>query len=173
MRFQTLGPKSAFGTAQIKNAHGSSIPAGSPVVLKLNGTDDGLAVILPSGGSAAQNSAFFHGVATDIIADGALGEAVTYGYCRNVVLCRQTRAASTDTWASEASIATGVVLTIASAQNAFTQTVSTQASNVVITLNAVQLRVAESLASYASSASATSDTRLAITTNAKAVIRMM
>lgn len=170
MRFQTNGDKPTFIAVQVRNARASSgaIATGAPVILALNGTNDGLAVVLPNEASVAGHSAFAYGIAVEPIAAGQLGECQVYGYNRNVTLFLSSRAASTDSWASRASIATGVGFALDTVNNCL----STVALTAALALgNASAL--AASIASAASSASATSDTRTAITTSAKVFLRML
>ena len=170
MRFQKLTKdKPERVILQVKNAESSSaIPLGTPVVLNLNGTNDGLEVVLPASAAAQVNSAVF-GVSTEEIAAGKYGEVQCFGFCRQVVMRRLTRAASTDSWASTASQAVGVLFDVDTVNNA----VSVGAASVGATDFLPWGILAESLPAIASSASATSDTRTAITTYVKAFLRMM
>ena len=165
MRFQTLGPKREWINMKVR--YGTAISRGQPVCLSMSGTEDGFAVVLPSN-SAAKSHALFFGVATKTLAADALGETQVYGYCEYGMLSRQTRSATTVSWASVASIDTFCVLSIDTVANAFAAG-ATQAASAFLPV-AVLL---ESVASLAGSASATSDTRTALTTNAKIFLRAM
>lgn len=174
MRFQTLGNKSAFISNTVKNASSSvAIKKGQPLVLVLDGTDDGLTVVLPSGSSATLALAFPFGVAETDIPANEVGSAMQWGLCRYAMLVRQTRAASTDTWASEDTLAKGLALRMHTVANAFTTTPATLPSNTTITEQNIAAWLAQTLASYASSASSTADTRTAITVAVKAFLRML
>jgi hypothetical protein len=175
MRFQTLGDRPGFIAEKVRNMVGSgtSILKGQPVILKLSGTDDGLQVILPSGGSAALNEAFMYGVALEDIADNNLGDVMRAGVHRSATIVRQTRSAATAVWLTQATLAQGVFLFVNSVYDALSSGASTQVGTDANTLFQVPAYLAESLASFASSASATSDVRTAITVSAKAFLRML
>lgn len=166
MRFQSLGPKKDF--INLKVRYGTAVSRGQPVCLSMNGTEDGFAVVLPSN-SAAKAYALFYGVAVKDVASGAFGEAQVFGYCEYGMLARASRSATTVSWASGASIDTFAVLTIDTVMNAFASSGGTQAASAFLPV-AVLL---ESVASYAGSASATSDTRTALTSSAKIFLRAM
>lgn len=168
MRFQTLGNKPAFITNTVKNGESSSqIRAGNLVILKLGGTDDGLAVVLPATAGAAKSNIYQYGVAIETANPGANFQIQQFGYCRNVTLVRASRAASTDSWASGASMETNHYLIPNTLGNGVSSGGTTSGAGVV------PLLLAESLASYASSASNASDTRTLITQSVKAIIRML
>jgi hypothetical protein len=145
----------------------SSIPKGTPVVLELNGTDDGLAVVLPATGGTAFCAAAF-GVTTAALAAGATGQVQAFGFNRYSIIRRGTRAASSDSWTSSAAMSTGQLLVIDTVNNCF----STAASLAASAFLPLGLLV-ESVASVAASATATSDTRTVITTSAKTFLRML
>lgn len=166
MRFQSLGPKRDF--INVKVRYGTTISRGQPVCLSMNGTEDGFAVVLPSN-SAAKATALFYGVAMKDGAANAYGECQVFGYVEYGMLSRATRSATTVSWASGASIDTFVLLTIDTVANAFASSGGTQAASAFLPV-AVLL---ESVASYAGSASATSDTRTALTSSAKIFLRAM
>jgi hypothetical protein len=169
MRMKTVGNKADLLAVVFHNAEASaSIPLGTPVVLVMNGTNDGLDVVLPSTAGASKMHALAFGVSIGPVASGAYGEALIFGTHNNVVLTRQTRAASTVSWNSEASIASWGLLNIESVGNGM-QTGGTLASTNFLPFAVL----AQSLASYASSASATSDTRTAITAAVKAFLRII
>lgn len=183
MRFnQNPGRTSADRVASsIHNAEASaSIPLGAPVVLVMNGTNDGLDVVLPSSSAANKIQGMRFGVCTKTIAPGEFAEAVVFGFTNSLLLYRQTRGSSTDVWASEAARSVGEYLTISSALNGFV----TAASSFKIVTNATtdtlgaviynpDAVLGQTLALYASSASSTADSRTAITALVKAFIRLM
>lgn len=178
MRFQTLGNKPTFVSDFAKNGEASaSITFGQPVVLKFNATDDGLAVVLPSSSSAAKANAFFYGVAMETLTPGQIGNAVRSGYCRYAILLRQSRTSASTDWVSEVSQDIGVHLTLDTVNNCFVTTVSsgTTATNAIVSQsnNLVRVMLANTLASYASSGSATTDTRVLNTVAVAVYIRDM
>jgi hypothetical protein len=170
MRIKQVGNRSDSVAVVVKNAESSSaIAAGTPLVLACNGTDDGLAVVLPATAGNAKTGTFPYGVTQASIAAGMYGEAVIFGIVTNAVLVRGTRAASTDSWTSSGSFASGAVLMIDTVNNAFISTVGSLAA----TSFAPIAVLAQSQVSFAASASATSDSRTANTVAVKAFIRML
>ncbi len=135
MRTPILGPgtfASSSGSTHretiigvFKNGEASaSLPVGSPVVLSFNGTDDGLAVVLPSTAataSAAKSSGFGAGVVVSAngIAAGAMGDVQTWGLCLNARITAATRSATSAAWVSYASQDTGALLAIETVGNGF------------------------------------------------------
>src|SRR5688572_7673296 len=120
MRFQTLGDKADF--VEVRARAISATPKGTPVCLQLNGTEDGLAVILPSAAtSQALADCFFYGVARDTYAANQLGNFITFGYVRQAIIRRATRggSATSDNWAGSTSIAKQVLLSIDTVNNCF------------------------------------------------------
>lgn len=177
---QLTGLKPTVVRVGVRNAEASAvIPAGSPVVLVMNGTNDGCDVVLPSTSSLAKLIGFGYGVASRAMNAGDAGEAVVYGFVNSVILSRQTRAASTDVWASEPARSVGEFLTINTTINFLQTAVSTIAVVTNATTDTRALRapfdamLAQTLASYVSSASSTADTRTAITAGVKAFVRLM
>lgn len=179
MKFQTLGDKKDFVTSRIRNAEVSAtIKAGQPVILVINGTEDGLRVVLPSTATAGKSLQFLYGICTYDIVPGQVGDAFRDGIYDSAMVVRQTRASSTDTWDTMASVATGVILSVNTVANAFSTVASTTtaASNTTISMSSqFQLLplVAASYDTAASSASATSDTRTAVTVAVKVYCRFM
>lgn len=187
MRSQTLGDKADFLAARVRNAEASAtIPRGTPVALILNGTDDGLAVVLPSTAGVTPCAVAKYGVALDDILAGQLGEVQLAGICRYAVFSVNTRASSTGaaSWSAQVSVASFVVLSINTVNNFF----STKASSIGFasiastdTLAALVIPVlpdaagilAQSVASQAASATTTSETRTVITQAVKVFLRMM
>jgi len=101
----------------VKNAELVSIPAGTPVVYAMNGTDDGLAVIMPSSSTAAKIGAFAAGILVKTVMPGQLADVQVYGFNRKTLLARATRAASTNDWPTMASLVIGTTLGIDSTVN--------------------------------------------------------
>ena len=171
MRFKMAGNKNDICAIVIRNAEASAnIPVGTPVLFAMNGTNDGLDVVLPATGGAAKAS-FAAGVALNTLTAGQYGEAMVFGFVQNIVLLRQTRSASTADWSSNAAgFPTGDLLALDTAGNRF----STAASVGVSAYMPIAV-LAASVPSWASTASsdATADTRLSITVTSKAFVRMM
>lgn len=94
------------GRRTFKNGGTKAIAAGQPVILAMNGTNDGVAVHLPSESTAAKATTLFKGIALQAAAVGDYFD-VAVGYVRNVTVVRQTRAATTDSFASAAAVAVG------------------------------------------------------------------
>lgn len=177
---QIPGNKPDQMAVNIRNGEASaSIGVGVPVILLMNGTNDGVDVVLPSSSSALKAKGLKYGVNTRSLGTGDYGAAVIFGYTPSLLLYRQTRGNSTDVWASEAARSVGEFLSIQTTLNGFV----TQASTIQVVTNAttdtIGLAVepaavlAQTLALYASSASSTADSRTAITVLVKAMIRMM
>lgn len=166
---------------KVHNADTVTIPSGAPLVLKMNGTNDGVDVVLPStSGALNLIIGLMYGVNTKALAVGAYGEGVVYGLTNTLLLIRQTRASSTNVWATEAARSVGEFLTVDTVNNGFLTvtssylavTASTAAAAGTLTYNPMAV-LAQTLASYASSASTTADTRTAITAAVKAFVSMM
>jgi len=169
MRMKSVGNKADILAVVIHNADTITIPLGTPVVVVCNGTNDGLDVVLPSTAGASKMHSLAFGVTIGpSLAVGAYGEAMIFGFHTAVVLTRQTRASSTNTWNSEASIASFGLMNIESVANGF-QTGATLASTNFLPFAVL----GQSLASYASSASNASDTRTAITAAVRAFLRVI
>lgn len=169
MRFKQAGNKFDNLSVVVKNAESSSsIPRGTPVALVFNGTDDGLGVVLPATSGAAKYGAYAYGVVTETLAAAAVGEAIVFGYVAYAIITRATRAASSDSWTSSQSVAQAVALNLDTINNAFLLGATVPGTDPL-----PKAALAESISSMAASASATSDTRTAITTGKKVFVRMM
>lgn len=174
---QNPGRTSADRVAiNVRNAEASaSIPVGSPVVMVMNATNDGIDVVLPST-SAALNKilAFRCGVTTRAMAAGDFGSAVVFGFHPSLLLLRQARTSSTVSWATEAARSVGEYLSIDTVNNMWVTAATTYTNTTGATVSVYpDAALAQTLASYAGSASATSDTRTAITAAVKAFVRVM
>lgn len=170
MRIKQVGNRSDSVAVVVKSAESSAnIPAGTPLVLAINGTDDGLTVVLPATGGNANTGAYPFGVTQAAIAAGMYGEAVVFGIVSNAVLVRGTRAASTDSWTSSGSFASDVVLMIDTNNNAFVSVGGTLAA----TSFAPIAVLVQSQVSFAASASNTSDARTANTVAVRVFVRML
>ena len=90
---QSVGSKPSLIAVNVHNGDTVAIPQGTPVVLKMNGTNDGLDVVLPStGGSDAQSYEFFYGVAARTMNVGDYAESFVFGIYNAAVLEIRTRA---------------------------------------------------------------------------------
>lgn len=146
----------------------SSIPAGTPVCLVLNTTDDGIACVLPATGAGSKATTLLFGVAKEAVAASTYGKAQVYGFSTANILTRATRAASSDSWTSSASLAVGNILNVDTINNAW---LISGTAGVAAALPGAAL--AETVASMAASATATSDTRTVITTSVKTFLRIL
>lgn len=174
MRINQVGNKAARVIVVIKNGETSaSIPRGTPVILNLGtalATDDGLAVVLPSTAGSPNSYALKYGVLVDTTTTGNLGESILFGVASYALVTRMTRAASSDSWTSSASSVSGAPLGIDTLNNAFLAGATIAGS---IATNAAMAILLDSWASSAASATATSDTRTAITNANRVFVRMM
>lgn len=181
MRAKYVGNKADKLSAVIRNAEASStINRGMPVVLNMNGTNDGLDVVLPSTAGAVKTAAFRYGVALTDLNPGDIGEAMMFGECDFVRLTLQTRANTSggSSFSTADTVALGLILTIVTQANAFSTAAVTvaAASSADQTLslgNQDYARIGQSLASAAGIATTSTETRTAITQGVKAFLRMM
>ena len=169
MRMPLVGNKADHVASPIKNADTVQLKRGQPVVLNVNGTDDGLAVVLPSTAGAAKSASFLYGVSVHQPEVNQVSEAIVSGVCPFVLVVINTRSASSVSWATGASVASGLALLVDTANNAF-GTAAAFGSGSMYMPYAVLL---DTIGTQAGSASATSDTRLAATAGFRAFIRML
>ncbi len=168
-------------TLVAKNSSGSSMPKGTPVTLDLDGTNDGLTVILPSGASTqALCDQFFFGVAKDTIADGSFGPVQLFGVVREAILRRATRggSATSDNWAGSTSIAKGVLLSIDTVNNCFSTAAASQTNDSNTSITTIASRtpfafLAADVASFASTDSVATSNGSALTVLAKVFVRAL
>lgn len=148
----------------------ASIAAGSLACFAMDGTDDGVDAVKPTSSTAAKASGFFAGVATKAIAAGDRGLVQCYGLVNSLTITRQTRAASSDSYASAPALAIGdwyvieTTLGNASRSGAGSQTVALPFL--------VGIGTAASKASSATS-DITADTSLSKTNSINAFVRAM
>lgn len=179
MRFQTIGNKPAFQSDNVRNSETVTIPRGTPVILAFNGTEDGFAVVLPSTAGAALSAAFYFGVATDDILAGQVGEARRDGLCNYCLISQSTRTASTNSFSTQNSLNSGVLLAIDTVYNAFSTVASTinvpsTTSTVINLIDGYVAILAQIIPSVtAGSASSTASTQLMNAIGAKAMLRML
>lgn len=167
MRYQTLGDRQNFFDVKVKNDTGASVTKGTPICFTFDGTDDAFAFVRPSD-SAAKAHAFFSGILMDTLAAGEIGNARVYGYVSEAIVVRQTRAASTNSYASYASKPLGALCEIHTAANALSI-----GATLAATSHLPFAILAETLASGASSASNANDSSTAVTETAKVFVRAL
>lgn len=174
MRAKYAGNKADRIICTVRNGEASaSLPKGTPVVLNIStasATDDGLSVVLPATAGVTNSFGLKYGVLTDTLVAGAYGESILFGVAAYALITRMTRAASSDSWTSSASQASGIGMGLDTINNAFLLGASIAGS---IASNNMPAILLDSLASSAASASATSDTRTVITNANRAFIRML
>jgi hypothetical protein len=175
MRFKNVAGAGGYGDHTLlsaKNEDTVPIVKGTPVVLVLNGTDDGFAVVLPSTAGAIKTGSFSFGISVTQLQGGTpvgvQDDFLAYGYCPFALLQNGTRSATTASWNSQASNAAGAALTIDTVNNCFAVYSASGAPGSVYDGYLV-----DTIASYASSASATSDTRTAITAGYRVFVHML
>jgi hypothetical protein len=182
MRFKQVGNKRDVIFMTIHNADTVQIAVGTPVVFVMNGTNDGLDVVLPT--SAGTYSAeFVAGVADRTMNVGDYAEACVFGIFNNVALVVNSRANSSASWSTQASIAQGVAISLNSAANAFSTvastiayvTASTAAAAGTLTLGFPDIMgvLATSVGTIAGSASSTANTAIYSIMNVEGFIRIM
>jgi hypothetical protein len=170
---------------------------GTPVILNVGATpgpstyqnglpagfEDGLQVVLPvTAANTGQGLGTFalnnlhYGVAIANIPYGQLGEVMVHGVFPYAILVRATRSASSASWSSSQSYSGWQYLSVDSINNAYTTYASAAAATSNATLpvtTPIPIFLLDSVASMAASATATSDTRTAITLAVRVFIREM
>jgi hypothetical protein len=169
MRYQLSGGKPDIVAVSVKNAETTAIPYGTPVILAFNGTDDGLAVLLPSSAGAIKSNALLYGVAGNSIPAGDVSEVIAYGIVQSARILLATRSASSASWSASDSIASFGALVVDTINNVFSLQTTSQDLGEALP-NAVLL---QSIAAVVASASATSDSRTAYTTTKRIFVRML
>lgn len=176
IKIMQVGDKAGRISASVKNGESTaSIPRGTPAILKLSTTassqDDGLSIVLPATAGNAHSWALRFGVVADTILAGAQGDVILFGPCSYVLVQKATRAASSDSWTSSASIASGVRIDgVDTVNNCFLVGASSAGS---LASRAGGLILLDSISSLPSSASATTDTRTVIIVAVRAFVRML
>ncbi len=159
-------------------ASSASIPIGTPVYMSMDGTEDALAVKLPSNGSQDAADKFFFGVVTDTLSANQFGEAILFGICPKAKIVRATRSDDSANWVGSTSIAQGVLLSIDTVNNAFSTAAASQtnASNTSITTIASRTPfafLAVDIASFASTLSTATSYGTVLTALTKAFVRAL
>lgn len=188
-----LGTKPDNYRVMVQNADTVTIAPGTPVFLNLNGTVDGVAVVLPSTGGATKAN-YLYGVYAEGIPlpVNDYGQCQVWGMVNSSVVIGQTRSASTANWASLAAFSTGQALSVNTGLNGwqsfvmptYYQTGSASTDTVSVGFGVVQPVAliagfptvgtgSIATANMTSSASATSDTRTVITFGLKVLLRAM
>lgn len=194
MRFKQVGNKRDTSYIVIKNAEASAtIPLGAPVCWnQLAGTDDGLGVVLPSTLATAINATavqlLLAGAAvapgaliSPGIANAAYGEAQVYGFCPDLLLTINTRSASSASWTSQTSIASGGFQQLIPETTGNGWTTAANQSFVTVSGGGTAsfsnflpyALLGQSVASQAASASTTADSRTIIQILVKGFLRIM
>lgn len=175
MRFKMAGDRAdtEYRIAMNEDATlAGNIPAGTPVILAMNGTDDGFAVVLPSTAGAAQTEALLFGVCPSIMPYNINKklDVICNGVCNNALLTVATRSASSASWSSSAAI-TGSwqALVVDTVNNAF----ATNSTSVGASRYQAFAVLCQSVGSVVASASATTDTRTAILQAVKIWVNLM
>src|SRR6187455_1123312 len=121
MNFKRVGDKAEKIFIPVKSDEPTAtMKLGTPVVFSFDGTDDGVAVVLPSTAVAAMQAAAAVGILTQDLTPGVTGQCQVYGLCLSTRIVRVTRALTTDPWPSAAAVTTkGLQLTMDVANNAF------------------------------------------------------
>lgn len=121
MRVGTIGKdKAERNFIVVENNDVVVMPIGTPAIFKMDGTNDGLRVVMPSTAGAAKSATLLAGVINGMQPDGAIGigqETQIAGIC-NYTLVAFTRAASTNTWPAQ-TYAIGDGLSVDTVNNAF------------------------------------------------------
>jgi hypothetical protein len=201
MRFKQVGNKREIFAGVFQNGEATaSIQLGQPVCMYFtggagSGDTDGLTVVLPSTAHTQNaNNEFqcLYGVcitnAVNGVAVNGFGEAQVFGFCADIAFTSATRASSTNSWSSIASIAAWLPLIPETVGNGWTTynsnqylTVSTGTTGVGPVFPQFQVLLlpysvstgSTGIYSIAASASATSDTRTALLTLCKGYIRIL
>ena len=191
MRMKTVGNKRDAVYVVIHNADTVNMPIGSPICCNnLAGTGDGIDVVLPStvaangvqvllmGAVAAPGAGTSPGIPV-----GGYGEACVFGFCPDLLMTINTRSASTASWTSQTSIASGgfqalIPETVANGWTTAAGQAFIPAGQATTATGAFSnflpfAILGQSLASQAASASATSDTRTCIYATVKGFLRML
>jgi hypothetical protein len=180
MNIPLLGKnKARVITEYLTNEDTVTMPNGTPVALVMNGTDDGFGIVLPSTAGAQKSQSLFVGVVdapssasatSGGIASNFGGDVIIGGLARNALIVMQTRASSSNNWATYSAISSGDALSVNTVVNAFS--LFTQGS-ALTGLQYPNIVACQTVASGASSASAASDTRTAITAAINIWLRLM
>ena len=201
MRMKTVGNKRDIMAPVIQNSEATAtIKLGQPVCMYALGgagtNPDGIAVCLPSTAhtqNAGNEFQMLYGVALTNIASGipvnGYGEAQVFGFCADIAFTSATRASSTASWSTIASMACWAPLTPETVGNGWTTYAhdawipagsATTVSGSQIFPNFQVLLLPYSVStgstgiySIAASASAASDTRTALFSLCKGYVRIM
>lgn len=152
----------------ITNNGSAVISEGAPAIYEMDGSEDGQSAENASDSSAAKATSFLAGIALEDIAVGAKGKVQVRGYIDKVKLIRATRAATTDSYATQAAVAIGDQLIVNTVGNGMSRSGAGAASAAGPLVAAIG-----TLASAASQASTTSITSLQVTAEIDAFLRIM
>lgn len=173
MKFQTLGDKPPRAVVDVKSDETTvTIKKGGSCFLKLDGTEDGFAVVSSESFAIAKHMTFM-GLALADIAPGAMGEAIVFGFYQYARWRYTTRAASTDVWASYSAGAIGDVAGWVSLAGDQAVSRSVAAADTMFTPAIILAETYASQTTQASDVSATNDSRTASTGYLKVLVRAM
>lgn len=105
----------------VKNGEASAaITVGSPVILSMNGADDGFSVVLPGTAGANKSNALFMGIACNpqTWAAGSYNDIICGGFVSTARVTAVTRSATSAAWVSYAAIGVGDVGSVDTVNNA-------------------------------------------------------
>jgi hypothetical protein len=174
MRMKQVGNKREIMAGVIQNGDTGTILEGSPVAWTFGSVStnvDGLSVVnLATAGASSYAEAY--GVALGTIAPNQYGEAIVFGYCGYALVTVLTRSASSAVWPSTAAIATGAILQLDTANNAFS-VFSSALAQTNFQPFAVLLDSVLSATTQASTTAGTGSSATASVVAHRALIRMM
>lgn len=172
MRLKLAGNKADTEFRIVKNSDATlaaTMPAGTPVILALNSTDDGLAVVMPSTAGNIATEALFFGVLPYALQQNQVGEAISNGLVQNAIMTRATRSASSASWTSSQSIASWACMSVDTINNALTTYSASGGASQYMPFAVL----AQSVSSISASATATTDTRTAITVSVRVWVQLL
>ena len=189
MNSHTIGTRAFKEFLNFRSDEASAeIPPGTPVIFSIDAVEDGFAAYLPSSAGASKSPELFAGIynGPGNLLPGVASKAQVFGICDYAVVVQQSRAATTDSYASAAALSVGQPLAIDTVNNALKVdsqvtgafTIVTNATTDTLALNfgdgrAAMFVMAQTRASAASSASTTSDTSVKKTYGLKVFLRAM
>lgn len=178
MRFKQVGNKRDQLLIVVKNGESTAtLQQGQMLAYNLSnvaqgsnpGQDDGLQVVNPSTAGIPSYALMAGILETPSVAPGGIGEAIVFGFVQSAKLTIGTRSATSASWGSSASLASGALLAIDTANNCLL-TFSSAAPQSHFQPFAI---LVDNIATQAGSATTTSDTRTAITANHRVFVAMM
>ncbi len=175
MRTQTMPSKPGFFEQGVRNSESSILVPGTPVIYEVDGTEDGLSVENSSSSSALKTRLFPAGIVVDTInASGGIGNVRQWGFIDATYVVR-TRAATSDSFSTFASLAQGALYSIGTLDDALiADLLSIASADVTITdMQQANFVLAETIASGVGVATATTLTLTVSTGQAKVFVRIL